>query len=184
MTTIKDDQKAILEEETKEKVAGNGTEPQELTLEDQLAVALEESAKNLEGWKRSMADYQNLKKEMEERYQELIKYANAGLLDELATVLENFQVALDHLPQDLESNSWVQGIVCIHKQMQEVLTQKGVEFIEPKVGDEFDPNLHEAIETNEEQVKDPDTEGKITKVLRKGLSLNGRLIRSARVNVG
>lgn len=160
----------------------NTTPEQKLDIEDikaQLVSLQEEVEHNLSGWRRAQADYQNLKRETEQARIDTIKLANKSLIETLIPIFDNFALAIKHLPQDLEGNSWVDGIVFIHKQMQEVLMSEGVEIINP-IGEEFNPNLHEAVDSVE---TDEGSKNTIVEVLQVGYSLNGSLIRSARVKV-
>lgn len=140
----------------------------------------EESAYNLAGWQRAQADYQNLKKESEQFRRDSIKLSNKALIENLIPVFDNFAIATKHLPEDLQNNNWVQGIVYIYKQLQDILITEGVEIINP-MGEIFDPNIHEAVETVE--AEDSEKQNMIIDVLQVGYKLNGVLIRSARVKV-
>ena len=148
---------------------------------DQLIEQLkEESAYNLAGWQRAQADYQNLKKESTQSSIDSIRLANKGLIENLIPVFDNFELAIKHLPKDLQDNNWVQGVVYIHKQLQDILISEGVEIVAP-MGNIFDPNIHEAVDSIE--IQDQSKKNTIIEVLQVGYKLNGSLIRSARVKV-
>lgn len=148
---------------------------------DQLIEQLkEESAYNLAGWQRAQADYQNLKKESTQSSIDSIRLANKGLIENLIPVFDNFELAIKHLPKDLQDNNWVQGVVYIHKQLQDILIAEGVEIVDP-IGNIFDPNIHEAVDITE--IQDQSKKNTIIEVLQVGYKLNGNLIRSARVKV-
>ena len=140
----------------------------------------EESAYNLAGWQRAQADYQNLKKESEQARINSIKMSNKILIENLIPVFDNFELATKHLPEDLQNNNWVQGVVYIYKQLQDILMAEGVEIVDP-MGDIFDPNIHEAVDSVESE--DSEKQNTIIEVLQVGYKLNGSLIRSARVKV-
>jgi len=139
----------------------------------------EEAALYLAGWKRAQADYQNLKKETDKLRIESIQFANQALIEKLIPVFDNFALALKHLPEQLANHTWVQGIIYIHKQMQDILAEEGVQIIDPQ-GEVFDPYLHEAVDSAIQQNDQPPI---ITEVLQVGYQLKGKLIRSARVKV-
>lgn len=148
---------------------------------DQLIEQLkEESAYNLAGWQRAQADYQNLKKESTQSSIDSIRLANKALIENLIPVFDNFELAIKHLPKDLQDNNWVQGVVYIHKQLQDILIAEGVEIVDP-MGNIFDPNIHEAVDSIE--IQDQSKKNTIIEVLQVGYKLNGSLIRSARVKV-
>lgn len=148
-------------------------------LQEQIARLEADSAHNLAGWQRSQADYQNLKRESDKVRLESIQFANKRLIETLIPVFDNFALAIKHLPQDLESNTWAQGIIFIHKQLQDILVEEGVEIINP-LNQPFNPYEHEAVDSMEGE-----SEGDhiIMEVLQVGYKLNGALIRSARVKV-
>lgn len=135
----------------------------------------QESGHNLAGWQRAQADYQNLKRESDKLRIDSIQLANKNLIETLIPVFDNFALALKHLPVEIADNTWVQGITFIHKQLQDILLAEGVEIINP-LGQEFNPHIHEAVDSEGEG----DT---IVEVLQVGYTLNGALIRSARVKV-
>lgn len=141
----------------------------------------EEVAYNLAGWQRAQADYQNLKKESAQNRLDSIKLANKSLIENLIPVFDNFALAIKHLPSELQANNWVQGIIFIHKQLQDILLAEGVEIIDPMRGQIFDPNMHEAVDSIESA--DELETNTIVEVLQVGYKLNGSLIRSARVKV-
>lgn len=150
------------------------------TLQEKIISLEKEVAKNLEGWKRAQADYQNLRRESEQRNIDSIKFASRQVLERLIPVFDNFALAVKHMPNNLESDNWAQGIVYIHKQLQDILSEEGVGIIDPQ-GQIFDPNMHEAVESIDAgDGLEPNT---IVEVLQVGYSLNGALIRSARVKV-
>lgn len=149
-------------------------------LEELIAKLESEVNYNLAGWQRAQADYQNLKKESEQIRVNSIKLANKSLIENFIPVFDNFALATKHLPQELQENNWVQGIIFIHKQLQDILLAEGVEIIDP-MGQIFDPNLHEAVDSVDlEEGVESNT---IVEVLQVGYTLNGSLIRSARVKV-
>ncbi len=144
-------------------------------LQDTITRLEQESMHNLAGWQRAQADYQNLKRESDRLRVESIQLANKNLIETLIPVFDNFALALKHLPTELIDNTWVQGIVFIHRQLQDILLAEGVEVIDP-LGQEFNPHIHEAVDSEGEG-------SSIVEVLQVGYTLHGKLIRSARVKV-
>jgi len=155
--------------------------PEEVSEEPQIT----KEEEYLNNWKRCMADFENFKKRQAEVNIENIKYANRSLIMEIIPVLDNFHASTDHIPEDQKDNAWVTGIMYIQKQLEKVLSDNGVEEIETKVGDKFDPELHEAIHGNNQETRDKKQESKnlISKIVLKGYKLNGKIIRAARVIV-
>lgn len=99
------------------------------------------------GWKRALADYDNLKKDLAQEKEEMRASIKLAFTLELLPVLENLQEATTHRPKDLDKNveNWVQGILHINKQLEDVVENKLGIVSFGKAGDVFDPNLHEAI---------------------------------------
>lgn len=119
--------------------------------------------------RRTLADYQNLERRIEEERKLLGKLTAALLIEKLLPVLDNLENAQKHLGDP--------GLELVTKQFKEVLDSEGVEEIHSD-GQEFDPNLHEAIETEVGEV-----DNKIMKVVAKGYKIEDKVIRPARVVV-
>ena len=154
--------------------ASEAVVPEELTAIEKLEV---EVATNLAGWQRARADYENLQKEVMRERGEYVKFANAALLLELLPIYDNFKLAFRAIPEADIEIPWVVGLTHIKKQLQTFLENQGVEEIKT-VGEVFDPQLHEAVETVA-----GDREDVIVKELKAGYRLAGRVIQAARVVV-
>lgn len=127
---------------------------------------------------RKLAEFENHKKRSERERQEYFKIALAGFVHDFLPVMDNFERALEHArPADLESD-FGQGIVIIRKQLGELWKRYGLIPID--TSGTFDPNLHEAVATEETDAVPPNT---ILAELQKGYFLNDRLIRPAFVKV-
>ena len=125
---------------------------------------------------RLMADFQNYKKRVEKEKSDIYSYANEKLAVELLAVLDNFERALEHNADDA---SFKEGMEMIFKQLFDVLEKAGLKEI-PALGEEFDPNFHNAV-MNEET--DEYESGKVSGVMQKGYTLNGKVIRPSMVKV-
>jgi molecular chaperone GrpE len=149
---------------------------------DQLS---KKASENLDGWQRCQADFENYKKRSAESQKDLIKYATQSIILEILPVIDNFHASTDHIPAEQKDNSWVTGIMYIQKQLENIVTENGVEEIEVKVGDNFDPIYHEAIDDKEcsDCKVDHKYKNKIKKVLTKGYKIGDKVIRAARVVV-
>ncbi|MFY9463297.1 MAG: nucleotide exchange factor GrpE [Candidatus Sungiibacteriota bacterium] len=144
-------------------------------LKADLAHSEKERREYLDGWQRAKADLINYKKEEQKRFEELARYATEDLLHELIGVLDNFDLALGtQLPPEAEK-----GIVLIRGQIENLLRKQGVAVMDSKAGEQFNPELHEAI--GEEESAAP--AGAIARILQKGYTLRGRIIRPARVKL-
>jgi molecular chaperone GrpE len=128
---------------------------------------------------RSVADLDNYRKRMAREKDDAIRYANAGFLERLIPILDNFELGLQAAKAGGSQSAVLEGMSMVSKQLQDFLSSCGVETIDA-TGLHFDPNAHEAIaqEWNEEI-----PEGFVVRQLRKGYRLKDRLIRPANVVV-
>ena len=119
--------------------------------------------------KRSLADYQNLKKRIDSDKLEFVKFASASIIDKLLSVLDDLERAETHLKD--------KGLSLGLDQFRQVLKSEGVEELDVK-GTSFDPQTSDCAEL----IKGP--KNKIINIIQKGYSLNGRVLRPAKVKVG
>ena len=130
------------------------------------------------GWQRTQADFVNYKKQVEQDRTKLIKSSNQDLIMSLLPVLDNFQLAARHVPEALANDNWVIGIKQIEKQLETVLADEGLQKIEP-LGQQFDHNLHEAIE----HISSEQPENEIVEEILSGYKYYDSVIRPAKVKV-
>ncbi|MFH1192443.1 MAG: nucleotide exchange factor GrpE [bacterium] len=176
--------------EEKKDSSGNDTQKE---FENDLELLEKKNQEYLSGWQRAKADYLNLKKESEKKSQDLIKFANAGLIMEILPVLDNFKLAVQHIPEEHKKLDWVAGIMHIKNQLENILNNFGIEEIKT-VGEKFNPEFHEAVPAgtrgfDADSGRDAmprvlEEEGVITKELRAGYTMNGKVIQAAKVVVG
>lgn len=95
---------------------------------------------------RVAADFDNFRKRTQEESAGVFKIAQASTLLELAPVLDNFRRATEHLPEHLQNDNWVTGVLYIAKQLEQVFEEHGVTKIKT-VGEMFNPQHHEAVST-------------------------------------
>ncbi|MDD5433647.1 MAG: nucleotide exchange factor GrpE [Candidatus Pacebacteria bacterium] len=133
----------------------------------------------LAGWQRCRADFLNYKKEESQRAAELINFAKTNWALEILLVIDNFERAMQHKPGPEICLEWVKGVELIEGQLKEFLKSEGVEEIKA-MGEEFNPEFHEAIGETENSTRDS---GIVAEVLEKGYTINGKLLRPAKVKV-
>lgn len=119
--------------------------------------------------RRTLADYQNLERRIEEERKLLSKLSAALLIEKLLPVLDNLENAQKHLQDP--------GLELVIKQFKETLESEGVSEINAE-GEIFDPNIHEAIEAEAGE-----EDNKVVRVLAKGYRIEDKVIRPARVVV-
>ncbi len=104
----------------------------------------EEAAINLEGWKKALADYQNLQKETDKKMSQLHDFAFTSVVRELLPIFDNYEIALSHVPLEQKKEAWVQGLEHTLKLWQNFLRDHSIQRI-TCLDELFDPNQHEAV---------------------------------------
>ncbi len=136
-----------------------------------------EVQRNLDGWKRAAADYQNLKKEMATKQEEWIPFAQSMVFRGLLPILFHMSQVFVHIPEDQMGSSWYTGLRNIQKQFDDFLRSSKIEKI-TTVGEIFNPSLHEAVgEEHHEDCRDHE----IVTEVQPGYLLDGKLLIPARV---
>ncbi len=135
---------------------------------------------------RVLAEFDNYKKQSAQRQSEMAQFAGEKIIHEMLPVLDNFHSATEHVPEDQKDSPWLMGIMYIQKQMEKVFEDEGVSEIDIKIGDEFDPETMEAIANNDDKEKDKkeSKEQKVSKIIKKGYRMKGKVMRPARVEIG
>jgi molecular chaperone GrpE len=128
---------------------------------------------------RSVADLDNYRKRMAREKDDAIRYANAGFLERLIPIIDNFELGLQAAKAGGNQSAVLDGMSMVSKQLQDFLSSCGVETIDA-TGLHFDPNVHEAIA---QEWSNEIPEGFVVRQLRKGYRLKDRLIRPANVVV-
>ena len=146
---------------------------------DPLNQALIEAAQWKDAAHRAAAELDNFRKRTARDLQETVKYANAGLLESLLPVLDNFDYGMAAAKVESEGSNLYIGLSMVLRQVQDFLKDNGVEEISA-VGMPFDPNLHEAVS---QQPADTVAEGTVISQTRRGYKLRDRLLRPASVIV-
>ena len=125
---------------------------------------------------RLMADFQNYKKRTAKEVSDIRSSASEKVMTKVLDVLDNFERAFE---QGSTDEQYAQGVENIFKQLLDVLGQSGLEEMQV-LGEEFDPNFHNAAVMEE---TDEYESGKISGVIQKGYTLNGKVIRPPMVKV-
>lgn len=128
---------------------------------------------------RVQADFTNSRKRLETDFEQRLAFANQTLIEQLLPVIDNFDRALAQDPAKVDAATILKGITLVNDSFHGLLTKYGVEPIAPAVGDDFDPNLQQAIMQQDSDLP----EGKVTLLLQKGFVMKGRVLRAAQVAV-
>ena len=145
---------------------------------DELAALQKEKDDLYDRILRLQAEYDNFKRRSQKEKEAERKYKAQDLVNDLLPVLDNFERALQ-VEQTEATSNLIEGISMVYRQLQDALTNNGVEVIVTE-GKEFDPNLHHAVM----QVEDENHESNhIVEELQKGYMLKDRVIRPSMVKV-
>jgi len=98
----------------------------------------------------------------------------------LLPVIDNIERAITYMPDDLKDNTWPQSVVGLVKNLEKSLESLNLKRIDAKTGTEFNPEIHEAIQFDEDAACEKEV---IAEELQGGYTLNGRVIRHAMVKV-
>jgi molecular chaperone GrpE len=128
---------------------------------------------------RSQADFENYKKRSAREKEEAIKYANSSLLEKLIAIVDNFELGLEAARAEGEKSPVFSGMSMVLKQLMDFLADNGLQPIDA-TGQQFDPNLHEAI-AHEPSNEFP--EGVVVRQTRRGYKMKDRLLRPSSVVV-
>lgn len=134
----------------------------------------------LDDLRRERAAFQNYKKRQENERNELRQLAISGLVVQILPILDDFERALESVPEEHADKPWIEGIKLIQRKLQTTMEAAGVQAIETEPGQPFDPFIHEAV--TYEEAEDHE-EGEIIAVVYKGYKLNERTLRPAMVRV-
>ena len=126
---------------------------------------------------RLQADFENFRKRAQREKDEARQFANQSLIEKQLPILDNFEMALAAV-KDADP-ALRDGVQMIFDQLLGILRDSGVETIDA-TGEDFDPNLHEAISQQETTEAEP---GTVVEQVQRGYRLHERLVRPARVVV-
>lgn len=149
-------------------------------LQKQIESLQAEVEEQKDGWLRARADLDNYRKRVQRDAVRSYQDAMISILKIFLSAADDLERAMKNKPETEEIAQWVEGIALIHQKLNKQIEKQGVERMDVKPGDVFDPNIHEAI-TQEE---DPDfEEGQIIDVVQPGYKITDRVIRPAMVRV-
>ena len=171
-TEKKEEKKGFLKKDAKkEKIA---------QLEKQVAEMTEKLAKEKDDYIRLMAEFDNFRRRTSQEKLELVSMASTDTIKGLLPVLDDCERALNVLKESNDSEAAKEGTELIYHKLMAYLQSKGLAVIEA-LGNEFDTDLHEAVA--QFPVQEEDKKGKVFDVVQTGYTLNGKVIRFAKVVV-
>jgi molecular chaperone GrpE len=143
----------------------------------QLQAELDEA---VEARKRALADFKNYQRRATENEQRAGAMATARAVRSLLPVLDHFDLALNQKPEQMTVENLLQAVRIVRDEFNRVLTTLGVERIEPKAGDVFDPHRHEAVMRQHVKGAQPNT---VVSTMQSGFALGDMVLRPAKVAV-
>ncbi len=156
--------------------------PADGSLEAELDAMRAERDELKDRFMRVLADAENARKRGERDRREAEQYGGSRLARDMLPVYDNLHRALDAASPELRAQAaaLIEGVELTLRELSSVLTKHGVKTISPKVGDTFDPQLHQAMF----EAPFPGTKaGQIIQVMTEGFLLHDRLLRPAQVGV-
>ena len=170
----KEEKKGFLKKGNKDKARIEELEKKVAELEGRIA-------KDKDDYVRLMAEFENFRRRTSQEKIDLVSMASTETIKGLLPVLDDCERALAVLKDSNDSDAAKEGTELIYHKLLASLQGKGLAVIEAK-NEVFDTDLHEAIA--QIPVQDEEQKGKVFEVVQTGYTLNGKVIRFAKVVVG
>ena len=170
----KEEKKGILKKGNKDKARIEELEKKVAELEDK-------AAKDRDDYIRLMAEFDNFRRRTSQEKLELVSMASTDTIKGMLPVLDDCERALAVLKDSVDSDAAKEGTELIYHKLMAYLQGKGLAVIQAK-GEAFDTDLHEAVA--QFPVPEEEMKGKVFDVVQTGYTLNGKVIRFAKVVVG
>lgn len=130
---------------------------------------------------RAKAEVENMRRRSAQEIDKARKFALDRVFGELLPVIDNLERAIDMADKENEElKAMTEGVELTLSSLMSAVNKSGLESLEPKVGDAFNPDFHQAMSIQENTEFKPNS---IMAVMQKGYILNGRVIRPAMVMV-
>ena len=129
---------------------------------------------------RTRADFENYRKRVEADRAAAYQHGQSSAVVKLLPVVDNIERAITHIPAELADNKWAQGVANLTKSLEKSLAGMDVKRIEATPGTVFNPEVHEAIQVDEDTDGDKEV---IAEELQAGYTHGGTPIRTAMVKV-
>ena len=129
--------------------------------------------------KRQLAEFENFRNRTEKEKSQMYMVGARDVIEKLLPVVDNFERGLKSIPEDQKDGPVASGMEMIYKQLITVLTDLGVTPIEA-VGQEFDPNFHNAVMHAEDEELGENT---VSEEFHKGYKYKDAVLRHSMVKV-
>lgn len=149
-------------------------------LEKELEASKAETAKEKDDYLLLMADFTNFRRKNAQERVELISSAAKDTIEGMLPVLDDIEIAIKTVREKVEDKSSLEGLELIYNKLMNYLKSKGLAVIEAK-DEVFNTDFHEAVA--QFPVPEEDRKGRVFDVVQTGYTLNGKVIRFAKVVV-
>jgi len=129
---------------------------------------------------RTRADFENYRKRVDAEKAAARESGKSSAVLQLLPVIDNIERSIAYMPDDLKDHAWAKGVASLVKNLEKSLEALQVARIDAKQGTEFNPDLHDAIQFDEDAQGEKEV---IAEELQAGYTLNGHPIRHAMVKV-
>jgi molecular chaperone GrpE len=129
---------------------------------------------------RTRADFENYRKRVDAEKAAAREAGQSSAILKLLPVIDNIERAIAYMPEDLKDNEWAKSVSGLVKNLEKSLDSLNLQRINSEPGTPFDPELHEAIQFDEEAEGEEEV---VAETLQAGYRLNGHVIRHAMVKV-
>lgn len=144
-------------------------------------LAFEQALSELTGdLQRTRADFENHRKRSDLEKAAAREAGQASAILKLLPVIDNIERAIAYMPVELQDNAWAQSVAGLVKNLEKSLDSLNLKRIDASPGVAFDPELHEAIQFDEDATGEHEV---IESELQAGYTLKGHVIRHAMVKV-
>lgn len=128
---------------------------------------------------RNLAEFENFRNRTEKEKSAMFEIGAKSVIEKILPVVDNLERGFDGLGEEEKESPFVKGIEAVYKQIQTVFDEIGVKPIEA-VGQEFDPNLHNAVMHEEDDSEDSN---KVIEEFQKGYMYKETVVRHSMVKV-
>ncbi len=129
---------------------------------------------------RVRADFENYRKRTEAEINNARQSGSDAMVLKLLPVIDTLERAIGHLPEDIAKHNWVKGVAGVAKNLDKTLASLDIKRIAVKPGQDFDPELHYAVQIDEESTGEKEV---IAEELQAGYVRSGVVLRHAMVKV-
>lgn len=131
---------------------------------------------------RAAAETENVRRRYEKQIEDVREYSSSNIAKDMMSVMDNLTRSLSHTPESADDSvkNFILGVEMTQNELLSVFKKHSIESIDPKIGDKFDYNIHNAISQVPSE-EHPDST--IIDVMQTGYKIKNRLLRPAAVSV-